>query len=129
MGDPETQSVLHLMESDLYEVIEAAMDERLNEIQVEWKDEVCINVVLASSGYPGNFTKGFPITIDESLKDNVFLAGAKLENRVLKTSGGRVLSVIGTGKTLEEAREEAYRNVELVDFMGAYCRKDIGIYR
>ena len=90
MGDPETQSVLHLMESDLYEVIEAAMD--------------------------------------ESIKDNVFLAGAKLEKGVLKTSGGRVLSVIGTGKTLEEAREEAYRNVELVDFMGAYCRKDIGIF-
>ena len=128
MGDPETQSVLHLMESDLYEVIEAAMDERLNEIQVEWKDEVCINVVLASSGYPGSFQKGFPITIDESIKDNVFLAGAKLEKGVLKTSGGRVLSVIGTGKTLEEAREEAYRNVELVDFMGAYCRKDIGIF-
>ena len=128
MGDPETQSVLHLMESDLYEVIEAAMDERLNEIQVEWKDEVCINVVLASSGYPGNFTKGFPITMDESIKDNVFLAGAKLEKGVLKTSGGRVLSVIGTGKTLEEAREEAYRNVELVDFMGAYYRKDIGIF-
>ena len=105
MGDPETQSVLHLMESDLYEVIEAAMDERLNEIQVEWKDEVCINVVLASSGYPGSFQKGFPITIDESIKDNVFLAGAKLENVVLKTSEGRVLSVIGTGKTLEEARE------------------------
>ena len=128
MGDPETQSVLHLMESDLYEVIEAAMDERLNEIQVEWKDEVCINVVLASSGYPGSFPKGFPITIDESIKDNVFLAGVKLEKGVLKTSGGRVLSVIGTGKTLEEAREEAYRNVELVDFMGAYCRKDIGIF-
>uniref|UniRef100_UPI002434650A phosphoribosylglycinamide synthetase C domain-containing protein n=1 Tax=Clostridium paraputrificum TaxID=29363 RepID=UPI002434650A len=53
---------------------------------------------------------------------------AKLENVVLKTSEGRVLSVIGTGKTLEEAREEAYRNVELVDFMGAYCRKDIGIF-
>ena len=116
------------MESDLYEVIEAAMDERLNEIQVEWKDEVCINVVLASSGYPGSFQKGFSITIDESIKDNVFLAGAKLEKGVLKTSGGRVLSVIGTGKTLEEAREEAYRNVELVDFMGAYCRKDIGIF-
>ena len=128
MGDPETQSVLHSMESDLYEVIEAAMDERLNEIQVEWKDEVCINVVLASSGYPGDFPKGFPITIDESIKDNVFLAGAKLEKGVLKTSGGRVLSVIGTGKTLEEAREEAYRNVELVDFMGAYSRKDIGIF-
>ncbi|MDU2108393.1 MAG: hypothetical protein E6423_15320 [Clostridium sp.] len=55
------------------------MLEWVTEIQVEWKDEVCINVVLASSGYPGNFPKGFPITIDESIKDNVFLAGAKLK--------------------------------------------------
>ncbi|OPX47171.1 phosphoribosylamine--glycine ligase [Clostridium thermobutyricum DSM 4928] len=62
MGDPETQFVLHLMESDLFEVIEVAMDERLNEIQVEWKDEVCINVVLESKGYPGKFEKAYEIT-------------------------------------------------------------------
>lgn len=129
MGDPETQSVLHLMESDLFEVIEAAMDERLNEIQVEWKDEVCVNVVLASKGYPGKFEKGYEITIDNEIKDNVFLAGAKLEDGVLKTSGGRVLSVVGTGATLEEARSAAYKNVEKVNFKDSYCRSDIGIYR
>jgi phosphoribosylamine--glycine ligase len=129
MGDPETQSVLSLMESDLFEVIEAAMDEKLNEIDVKWKDEVCINVVLASEGYPGNFVKGYEITVDRSVRDNVFLAGAKMEDGVLKTNGGRVLSVVGSGKTLEEAREVAYRNIDLVKFKGSYCRKDIGIYR
>jgi phosphoribosylamine--glycine ligase len=127
MGDPETQSVLSLMESDLFEVIEAAMDEKLSETTVKWKDEVCVNVVLASKGYPGSFPKGYEITVDESVKDNVFLAGAKLEDGKIKTNGGRVLSVIGSGKTLEEAREIAYRNVELVKFKDSYCRKDIGI--
>ncbi|MGL4107380.1 phosphoribosylamine--glycine ligase [Clostridium sp. LP20] len=129
MGDPETQSVLNLMESDLFEVIEAAMNEKLNETAIKWKDEVCVNVVLASKGYPGNFTKGYEITINDSIRDNVFLAGAILEDGVLKTNGGRVLSVVGTGKTLEEAREAAYRNIELVNFEGAYCRKDIGIHK
>ena len=127
MGDPETQSVLSLMDSDLFEVIEAAMDEKLSTTEVKWKNEVCINVVLASNGYPGKFTKGYEITIDPSIKDRVFLAGAIAEDGVLKTNGGRVLSVVGSGKTVEEAREEAYRNIEHVTFKDAYCRKDIGI--
>ena len=111
------------------ELIEAAMDEKLSETKVLWKDEVCINVVLASGGYPGKFNKGYEIKIDDSIKDKVFLAGAKFEDGVLKTSGGRVLSVIGRGKTLEEAREEAYKNVKLVNFKDSYCRTDIGIYK
>lgn len=127
MGDPETQSVLHLMESDLFEVIEAAMDEKLAETKVEWKNEVCVNVVLASKGYPGNFPKGYEITIDEDIKNNVFLAGAKLEDGIVKTNGGRVLSVVGTGATLEAARAEAYSFVEKVNFTDKYCRTDIGI--
>ncbi|PRR82250.1 phosphoribosylamine--glycine ligase [Clostridium vincentii] len=127
MGDPETQSVLSLMESDLFEVIEAAMDEKLSEITVNWKDEVSVNVVLASEGYPGEFVKGYLITIDQSVQDNVFLAGAKMEGGVLLTNGGRVLSVIGNGKTIEEARETAYRNLDLVKFKDSYFRKDIGI--
>lgn len=127
MGDPETQSVLSLMESDLFEVIEAAMNEKLSDICINWKDEVCINVVLASKGYPGSFVKGYEITIDESIKDKVFLAGAKLEDNILKTNGGRVLSVIGTGKTVDEARKEAYKNIKLVNFNDSYCRTDIGL--
>ena len=129
MGDPETQSVLSLMESDLFEVIEAAMNERLSDYKIKWKDEVCINVVLASKGYPGNFEKGYEITIDDSVKDNVFLAGAKFEDGVLKTNGGRVLSVVGHGKTLEDARAMAYNNAKLVNFKDSYCRTDIGIFK
>lgn len=127
MGDPETQSVLSLMESDLFDLIESAMNESLSATTVKWKDGVCINVVLASKGYPGKFQKGYEITIDDSIKDKVFIAGAKFEDGVLKTSGGRVLSVIGTGKTVEEARKDAYNNIKFVNFKDSYCRNDIGL--
>ena len=127
MGDPETQSVLSLMESDLFEVIEAAMNEKLSETEIKWKNEVCVNVVLASKGYPSKFVKGYEIKIDDKVKDNVFLAGAKFEDGVLKTNGGRVLSVVGTGKTVDDARENAYKNAEYVTFKDSYCRKDIGL--
>ncbi len=129
MGDPETQSVLYLMESDLVEVIEAALREELDRTTIKWNDGVCINVVLASKGYPGEFTKGYEITIGEKVKDKVFLAGAKAEDGVLKTNGGRVLSVIGLGKTLEEARSDAYENIKYVTFEGAYYRTDIGTHK
>jgi phosphoribosylamine---glycine ligase len=129
MGDPETQSVLYLMESDLVELIEAALREELDKTTVKWKDGVCINVVLASKGYPGKFTKGYEITIDEKVRDKVFLAGAKLEDGVLKTNGGRVLSVIGYGRNVEEARKEAYENIKYVNFKDSYCRTDIGIHK
>lgn len=129
MGDPETQSVLSLMDSDLFEVIEAALNEKLSETTIKWKNEVCINVVLASKGYPKKFNKGYEIKIDDSIKDKVFVAGAVEENGVLKTSGGRVLSVVGHGKTLEEARKDAYNNVKLVSFKDSYYRTDIGIYK
>ena len=76
---------------------------------------MCVNVVLASNGYPGTFEKGFEITIDESIEDKVFLAGAQLEGEILRTSGGRVLSVVGRGRTVEEAREEAYKLTNMVN--------------
>lgn len=127
MGDPETQSVLTLMESDLVELIEAALDERLSEVEIKWNKGVCVNVVLASKGYPGDFVKGYEITIDPTVKESVFLAGAKLEDGVLKTNGGRVLSVVGVGPTVEGAREDAYKKIELVDFKDKYYRTDIGL--
>ena len=129
MGDPETQSVLYLMESDLVEIIEAALREELDKVDIKWNDGVCINVVLASKGYPGKFEKGYEIKIDNEVKDKVFLAGAKLEDGILKTNGGRVLSVIGVGKTVEEARSDAYSNIKHVKFEGAYCRTDIGTFK
>ncbi|AOR23144.1 phosphoribosylamine--glycine ligase [Clostridium taeniosporum] len=127
MGDPETQSVLYLMESDLLEIIEAALNEKLNKVEIKWNKGVCINVVLASNGYPNKFNKGYEIKIDEKVKDKVFLAGAKYEDGTLKTNGGRVLSVIGCGNNIEEARNEAYSNIESIQFQGAYFRKDIGL--
>ena len=129
MGDPETQSVLYLMESDLVELIEAALNENLDKTEVKWKKGVCINVVLASKGYPGKFTKGYEITIDEKVRDKVFLAGAKFEDGILKTNGGRVLSVIGCGADVEEARKEAYENIKYVNFKDSYCRTDIGTFK
>ena len=127
MGDPETQSVLSLMETDLLDLIEASLDERLNEIEVKWKDGFCLNVVMSSNGYPKSIKTGYKINILDDVKEDVFIAGAKLNDNDLVTSGGRVLSVIGRGKTIEEARENVYKNIEKVSFEGAYFRKDIGI--
>ncbi|WP_244833072.1 phosphoribosylamine--glycine ligase [Clostridium sp. BJN0001] len=129
MGDPETQSVLYLMDSDLVDLIEASIDEKLSEENVTWKKGVCINVVLASKGYPLKYNKGYEIKIDKEIKSKVFFAGAKKEDSVLKTNGGRVLSVIGMGKDESEARDDAYSNLKYVKFDGAYYRKDIGTFK
>lgn len=126
MGDPETQSVLPLMENDLFEVVDNALNKKLCETNIEWKNEVCVNVVLASKGYPHKFETGYEITYDNSLNGKLFLAGAKFENGILKTNGGRVLSVIGTGENTEQAINNAYKNIELVNFKDCYYRKDIG---
>lgn len=127
MGDPETQSVLNLMESDLLELIESALIENLKNTEVKWKNGACVNVVLASKGYPASYPKGYEIIIEDEIKDKVFLAGAKLENDVLKTNGGRVLSVVGVGETVEKAREDAYKAIEKVEFKDKYYRSDIGV--
>lgn len=127
MGDPETQSVLNLMESDLLELIESALIENLKNTEVKWKNGACVNVVLASKGYPASYPKGYEIIIEDEIKDKVFLAGAKLEDDVLKTNGGRVLSVVGFGETVEKAREDAYKAIEKVEFKDKYYRSDIGL--
>lgn len=127
MGDPETQSVLTLMKTDLLDLIEKALDEKLEDSEVEWEEGYCVNVVLSSKGYPDKACTGNEIEIDNTELSNVFVAGAKLEEGKLITNGGRVLSVVGKGRTLEEAREAAYKIREKVNFEGAYCRSDIGI--
>ncbi|MEG1482000.1 phosphoribosylamine--glycine ligase, partial [Clostridium sp.] len=122
MGDPETQSVLALMETDLLELIEASVEERLCDASVSFSDDVCVNVVMASKGYPLKYETGTKISFDDGVLDNVFIAGAKLCDGRLMTSGGRVLSVVGRGKTLEEARDRAYEDILKVNFDGAYYR-------
>lgn len=126
MGDPETQSVLELMDSDFLELVNHSIDKNLKNFNLKWKDEYCCNVVLASKGYPGKIEKGFEISIDSAVKNNIIIAGGEFKENKLVTSGGRVLSVIETAKTLEEAINKTYLKVEKVDFCGKYYRKDIG---
>lgn len=129
-GDPETQSVLRRMDSDLLDVFTAVVDNRLDEIDIKWDDDRAVTVVLASGGYPGSYAKGKVITGLDHVDDDVvvFHAGTKFdENNNVVTSGGRVLGVTATGKTHEEARNKAYANAERINFEGAYMRKDIGL--
>ena len=125
-GDPETQVVLPLLESDLLTVMEATAQGKLAETQVKFSNKSACCVVLASNGYPKKYESGYPITIPADLDAEVFVAGAKLDGGVLKTSGGRVLGVTALGDTLEEAIEKAYAQAANVKFENAYCRRDIG---
>lgn len=129
MGDPETQSVLELMESDFVDVINDCLNENLTDEQIKWKNGACVNVVAASNGYPHSYKKGFAITIDDSIKNDVIIAGAVRKNNELVTSGGRVLSVVALGKDYEEACKNAYMKLKSVNFEGMIYRHDIGKVR
>lgn len=125
-GDPETQVVLPLLESDLLTVMEATAQGKLAETEVKFSPRHACCVVLASEGYPKKYESGYPITIPADLEAEVFVAGAKLDGEVLKTSGGRVLGVTALGDTLEQAIQKAYEQADRVKFANAYCRRDIG---
>ncbi|MGN0634994.1 MAG: phosphoribosylamine--glycine ligase [Acutalibacteraceae bacterium] len=125
-GDPETQVVLPLLETDLLQIMEAVADERLSEIAVKFKNESACCVILASDGYPQKYETGFPITVEDGMDAQLFIAGAKLADGQLLTAGGRVLGVTATAPTLKEAIDRAYENIQKVHFTNAYCRKDIG---
>ena len=124
-GDPETQVVLPLLETDLLTIMKACRFETLDELEIKFKDECCCCVVMASKGYPEKYDKGFEITFDDG-RDNVFIAGAKLEDGKLLTNGGRVLCATRTAPTLEEAIDKAYEAVKTIHFENAYYRTDIG---
>jgi phosphoribosylamine--glycine ligase len=126
MGDPETQAVLPLIKSDFVEVISNAFDKKLFCCNIEWLEGCSCAVVAASGGYPGIFKIGKEISGLENVEGKVFIAGAVLDNNVLKTSGGRVLTVTATGKTLREAVDEVYDDIGKINFEGIYYRKDIG---
>ena len=126
-GDPETQVVLPLLESDLLTVMQATTNGTLADTPVEFSTGSACCVVLASNGYPASYGKGYPITMSEKAAAQTYVAGAKLnEEGVLVTSGGRVLGVTATAATLPEAIEAAYALTEEVHFENAYCRRDIG---
>ncbi len=125
-GDPETQVVLPLLESDLLTVMQAVTNGTLDKTDVKFADKHACCVVMASDGYPGKYETGYEIKIAHEVADSVYVAGAKLDNGVLKTAGGRVLGVTATAETLEKAIAEAYKKVEKVTFANAYARSDIG---
>ena len=125
-GDPETQVVLPLLESDLFTVMQAVTNGMLDKTDVKFKNGCAACVIMASDGYPQKYQSGFELHIDESVKDSVFIAGAKRENGVLKTAGGRVLGVTATADTLKKALDSAYEKVNHVHFENAFWRKDIG---
>ena len=125
-GDPETQVVLPLLKSDLFTIMRAVTDGTLAETDVEIADGCACCVVKASEGYPQSYETGFEITIPNDLDAEVFVAGAKLNDGKLVTSGGRVLGVTATAPTLREAIDRAYANADRVTFANAYCRRDIG---
>ncbi len=125
MGDPETQAVLPLLKSDFTELVLAAIDKKLSSFNLEWEKGSSCCVVLASKGYPGSYETGKIIEIKPS-KGKVFAAGAIYEDGHLKTSGGRVLSLVSIGSNLDEAIKNTYEDLISVNFEGAYCRKDIG---
>jgi phosphoribosylamine--glycine ligase len=131
-GDPEAQVTLPLLETDLVDIMLAVNNNSLAQVKIEWSDDACVGVVMASGGYPGSYKTGFPISgLDELDKDIVvFHAGTKLgANGEVLTSGGRVLTVMGRGKTLTEAREKVYANVSRIKFEGCYYRKDIALLK
>ncbi len=125
-GDPETQVVLPLLESDLLTVMQAVTNGTLDKTEVKFADKHACCVVMASDGYPGKYETGYEIKIADEVADSVYVAGAKLDNGVLKTAGGRVLGVTATAETLEKAIAEAYNKVKKVTFANAYARSDIG---
>ncbi|WP_139492225.1 phosphoribosylamine--glycine ligase [Brevibacillus dissolubilis] len=128
-GDPETQVVLPLLETDLLDIVLATINGELDSIDVQWKQGSAVCVIMAAPGYPGDYPKGAEILglgkVDE-MNAVVFHAGTKQKDNAIVTNGGRVLGVTAIGTTFVEAQKKAYENVEKVSFEGAHYRKDIG---
>jgi phosphoribosylamine--glycine ligase len=130
-GDPETQVILPRLKTDLIEIMEACVDGRLDQMNIEWYDNAAVCVVEASGGYPESYEKGYPINGLEEIKKRddivVFHAGTKMQDGKFVTNGGRVLGITGIGKNLDEAIKIAYQGVEIVDFDKKHFRHDIGV--
>lgn len=128
-GDPETQVVLPRLKTDIVDIFEAIDNETLSDLDVEWSDDACACVIMASGGYPKSYPKGIEITgLSNGQLDGVtvYHAGTKLQYNKLVTSGGRVLGVTALGDTLENALKKSYDAVEKIHFEGAHYRRDIG---
>lgn len=127
-GDPETQPILSMLKTDLFDIFEAVAERRLDKINIEWHDGYSCCVVIASGGYPGNYDTGYEIRGLSDVPDDitVFHAGTKLEDNKLLSNGGRVLGITANAPSLEKASARAYDGVNCVSFEKAYYRTDIG---
>ncbi len=129
-GDPETQPILMRMKTDLIPILEAIVDERLDQVSIQWDEKPAVCVVMASNGYPGSYQKGMEIEGLDKVQDfqnaHVFHAGTAFKNNHVVTSGGRVLGVTALGNDIEEAINLAYQLTSQIHWEGAYYRKDIG---
>ena len=131
LGDPETQVVLPLLKTDLVDIIQAVIEGRLDQTEVECHQGACVGVAMASGGYPGSYQTGFPITGLDTLDDDilVFHAGTKPGSKPgeVLTAGGRVLTVVAGGETIAQAREKVYANIGRIRFEGCHYRRDIAL--
>ncbi len=128
LGDPETQVILPRLKTDLADIALAVLNHRLNDIQMDWSEDACAGVVMTSGGYPGSYKTGYPIYGLQDIDADVmaFHAGTRLDdNGKVITAGGRVLTLVATGKTLASAREKVYNNISRIKFEGCYYRRDI----
>ena len=129
LGDPETQVILPRMETDLLDVIEAALNGTLARQRIQWSAGASLGVVMASGGYPGSYATGYPITGLERIDPDaiVFHAGTRLQGTAPVTAGGRVLTVVALGRDMAQARDRAYENLRRIDFQDVHYRTDIGL--
>jgi phosphoribosylamine---glycine ligase len=133
LGDPETQVILPRLKTDLVDIIMAVIKGKLNQIKVEFTSDACMGVVMASGGYPGSYRTGLPVSglLDVDKDVIVFHAGTKVGTTPWEvlTNGGRVLTVVATGKTIAQAREKVYANISRIKFEGCQYRKDIALFK
>ena len=128
-GDPETQCILPRLDSDLVEIFDAVIDERLDEVDIKWKNEAACCVVMASGGYPVSYKSGYPISgLAEAAAEGtiVFHAGTRIEDGKFCNSGGRVLGITAMGENVDEAAKNAYKGVVKISWQDMFYRKDIG---
>ncbi|MDH5772947.1 MAG: phosphoribosylamine--glycine ligase, partial [Rhodospirillaceae bacterium] len=129
-GDPECQALMVRMQSDVLDALVACADGTLDKTEINWSDDTALTVVMAANGYPGHYDKGSEIKNIEAAEKmpgvEVFHAGTAMQDGKLVSTGGRVLGITATGKSVKEAQELAYKAVDAIDWPGGFCRRDIG---
>lgn len=130
LGDPEAEFILPRLENDLIDVIESVLDGNLRNLQLRWENNYVVGVVIASGGYPGNYQTGYMVETPQeaSTTGMIFHAGTQYHDGMICTSGGRVLTAIGKADTIEQARANAYKLVDSIEFTDKQCRTDIALF-